>query len=60
MHTSDLLKIYTFGISNLTKIIIINENKDIILTIFWVLATSFEDFNNKPKLLIVYLVPNLS
>lgn len=55
----DLSGAQALCILELTEVVRVSENKDLVLAAFHVVAPSLEDFNNSQELLIVSLEPSL-
>ncbi len=57
---ADLKKAQAFCIYELTEVIIVSKDKDLVFAAFKVVAPSLKGFNDSQELLIVSLVPSLS
>ncbi len=55
-----LTRAQAFHIHELTEVIMVSKDEDLVFAAFQVVAPSFEGFNNSQELLIVSLVPSLS
>ncbi len=56
----DLTRAQAFYIYELTEIIMVSKDEDLVFATFQVVAPSFKDFNNSQELLIVGFVSSLS
>ena len=52
----NLIKAQIFRIYKLTKVNIVYKIKDFLFTVFWVVMSSFEQFNNSQKLTIISFI----
>ncbi len=57
---ANLSRVWTLGIYKLLKVVVVDEDKNLIFAAFEVVAPSLKGFNNSQELLIVTLVPSLS
>ncbi len=57
---ADLAKARTLHIHELTEVVIISKDKDLMFTAFQVVASSLKIFKNSQEFMIVSLVPSLS
>ncbi len=60
LSTADLTRAQTFYIHELTEVIMVSKDKDLVLAAFQVVAPSLKSFNDSQELLIVGFVPSLS
>ncbi len=56
----DLVRVQVFYIHELTEVIIVDKDKDLVFAAFQVVTPSLQGFNNSEKLLIVGFVLSLS
>lgn len=59
MSLTNLSKAKAFNIHELSKVIEINKNKDLVFAVFQVMAASLKSLNISQKFLIVGLITNL-
>ncbi len=57
---ADLKRAQVFHIHELTEVIIVTKDEDLVFPVFQVVAPSFKSFNNSQKLLIVGFILSLS
>ncbi len=57
---ADLMRAQVFCIHELTEVIMVSKDEDLVFTAFQVVAPSFKGFNNSQELLIISLVLSLS
>ncbi len=57
---ADLTRAQAFRIHELTEVIIVSQDEDLVFAAFQVVAPSLKGFNDSQKLLIVGSVPSLS
>ena len=60
LGSSNLLRAQAFRIYELTKIIVVRKDEDLVFTVLQVVVPSLKGFNNSQELLIVCLVVGLS
>ena len=60
MGPADLARAQAFRIHKLMKVIMVNEDKDLVFAVFQVVAPSLKGFNDSQELLIIGLVLRLS
>ncbi len=54
------MRAQAFGIDELTEVIMVSKDKDLVFAAFQVVAPSLKGFNNSQELVIVGFVPSLS
>ena len=57
---ADLTRAQVFCIHELTEVIIVNKDKDLIIVVFQIIAPSLNDENDSQELLIISLILSLS
>lgn len=57
---ADRIRAQAFCIYKLTEVIMVNQNEDLIFIDFQVVASSFKNFNNSQKFLIIGFVSSLN
>lgn len=59
LNLLNLIKAYLFCIHKLTQIVVVNEDKNLMLIAFQISTSSFKGFNNSQKLTIISFLSSL-